>query len=393
MPRKRNANGAGSIRQRKDGRWEARITIGFDPGTGKQKSKSFYGWTQKEVRMKMNAAIAELDQGTYVPPQRMKLSTWLDRWLSECNPQLRPSTLEHYSGYVKKHITPALGNVQLFILDYPTIQKFVNSLTTEKGLKPITISCIFSILKSALDEAVRAKYIYSNPAALCKLPKLEQTEIMPLDAPDLEKLFSVLDDSVYADIIRLAVLTGMRESEVIGMTWHCVDETAGKMEIKQQLRRFAFKDPTNIFAPTKNGKPRTIDITKHTIDLVRAIRRRQAKQRLKSGPMYDVRFNECDLMFRTDEGRPISNSTLLYKFQNFCEAAGLPKHRFHDLRHTYACISLLAGDDPKTVSGALGHYSVGFTLDTYGHVTDTMRKKSVTLREAFWDTLNINTES
>ena len=237
------------------------------------------------------------------------------------------------------------------------------------------------------------KYIPSNPAALCKLPKLEQAEITPLDAPDLEKLFSVLGDDVYSDIIRLAVMTGMRESEVIGMTWSCVNEAAGTMEIKQQLRRFSYKDPGNIFAPTKNGKPRTIDITKHTVDLVRAIRIRQAKQRLRSGAMYDVRFDEYDLMFRTDEGRPISNSTLLYKFQDACEAAGLPKHRFHDLRHSYACLSLLAGVDPKTVSASLGHATTGFTLDRYGHVTDTMRKKSVTLREAFWDTLNINTES
>lgn len=392
MPRKRNANGAGSIRQRKDGRWEARITIGFDPGTGKQKSRSFYGWTQKEVRMKMNAAIAELDQGTYQPPQRMKLSTWLDRWLSECNPQLRPSTREHYAINIRKHVNPALGNVQLLQLDYVTIQAFVNNLTTEKGLKPITVLGIFTVLRSALDEAVRAGYIPSNPATLCKLPKKEQAEITPLDAPDLEKLFSVLGTDVYSDIIRLAVLTGMRESEVIGMTWPCVDEAAGTLEVKQQLHRFSYKDPGNIFGPTKTGKPRTIDVTRHVIDLVRAIRIRQAKQRLKAGPMYDVRFDEYDLMFRTDEGRPISNSTLLHKFQQFCEAAGLPKHRFHDLRHTFACLSLLAGVDPKTVSAGLGHATTGFTLDRYGHVTDTMRKKSVALREAFFDTLNLKTE-
>lgn len=390
MPRKRNANGAGSIRQRKDGRWEARITVGTDPGTGKQLSRSFYGWSQKEVRMKMNAAIAQLDQGTYQPPQRMKLSEWLERWLSECNPQLRPSTREHYTINIRKHINPLIGNRQLVQLDYLTLQTFVNSLTEK--LKPITVIGIFTVLRSALDEAVRVGIISSNPATLCKLPKKEQSEIAPLDAPDLEKLFSVLGTDVYSDIIRLAVLTGMRESEVIGMTWSCVNEAAGTMEVKQQLRRFSYKDPGNIFAPTKNGKPRTIDITKHTVDLVRAIRIRQAKQRLKAGPMYDTRFDQYDLMFRTDEGRPISNSTLLYKFQDACEATGLPKHRFHDLRHTYACISLLAGVDPKTVSQSLGHATTGFTLDRYGHVTDTMRKKSVELREAFIDQLDLKIE-
>jgi len=132
MPRKsntRNAQGAGSIRQRKDGTWEARFTIGRNPGTGKQIQKSVYGKTEKEVVQKKRKALAALDNGTYTEPTRMTLGQWLDVWTAEYLGAVKPGTVRTYKAQIANHIKPALGALKLQALNAHSIQAFYNTCT------------------------------------------------------------------------------------------------------------------------------------------------------------------------------------------------------------------------------------------------------------------------
>ncbi len=186
MPRKakKNAQGAGTIRKRSDGRWKARYTIGFDPVTGKQKQKSIYGKTQKEVRERLAEITVQLDQKTYEEPVKMLLGEWLDIWLSEYLGNTKLHTRKSYEATIENHIKPALGKSQLQALTPVMVQQFINHLENRKGkskrLNPKTVKNVHGVLHSALQQAVRIGYLKTNPASLTILPKRGKAEITPL---------------------------------------------------------------------------------------------------------------------------------------------------------------------------------------------------------------------
>ena len=177
MARKSNtraAQGAGMIRQRPDGRWEARYTVGRNPGTGKQIQKSIYGKTQKEVRQKLTEKLSQIDQGIYTDAVKITLGAWLDIWISEYSGNIKERTRILYDGHIQRHIKPALGAVKLDALNTPAIQKFYNSLQKKNGLSAKTIKNIHGVLHKALQQAVEIGYIRFNPSDACKLPRVER---------------------------------------------------------------------------------------------------------------------------------------------------------------------------------------------------------------------------
>lgn len=183
--KKRRARGEGSIRQRKDGTWEARFVTGIDPGTGKEIRKSVYAKTQREVRKKMTEAVAALDKDDYKEPSKMTISQWMDIWSKEYLGGVKPYTVLNYTQHIKNHINPAMGAIKLDMLDAHTIQKFYNNLGKERDGKPAlsakTIKNIHGVLHKALSQAVMIGYIRSNPADACTLPRIVQKDIKPLD--------------------------------------------------------------------------------------------------------------------------------------------------------------------------------------------------------------------
>ena len=189
---KRNAAGAGSIRKKtvlRDGReytyWEARLTVGVDPGTGKQIRRSFSGASQREVREKMQAAAVAVNDSTYQEPSKLTVSDWLDIWLAEYTADLKPLTRSTYKNKVESTIKPTLGAVKLQALKAPQIQKMLNDLHRgTSGRKPLsakTVKDIYGILHRALGQAVEVGYLRINPSDACKLPRVERAEIKPLD--------------------------------------------------------------------------------------------------------------------------------------------------------------------------------------------------------------------
>ena len=235
--KKRGARGAGTIRQRADGRWEARFVIGVGPGTGKDIRKSVYAPTQKEARKKMTEAIAALDSGPYKEPCKMTMGQWLDIWTAEYLNNLKPRTVESYQCQIKNHIRPALGAVRMEVLNAHTIQQFYNRLGQEKdgkpGLSPKSIKIIHGVLHKALSQAVAIGYISFNPADPCTLPRVERKELKPLDEDATGRFLEAVKGHRYEGVFLVTLFTGMRQGEVLGLSWDCVDFDKGTIIINK----------------------------------------------------------------------------------------------------------------------------------------------------------------
>ena len=379
---KRAAQGAGTIRKKtviRKGKeytyWEARITTGRDPGTGKQVQRSFTGKTQKEVREKMQAAAVAVNTGSYVTPQKMTVGQWLDTWAADYLGSAKPATVTIYKNNIKNHIKPALGAVGLSDLRPHMVQQFINGM----GLSPASVRLAYKVLHMALEKAVNLEYIPKNPAAGSELPKLEQKEIHPLDDQQVKALLNASRGGDSEHLITVALFTGCRLSELLGLTWEAVDYKQGTITISKQLARPEHRGATPFISP-KNGKPRTITPAASVIDTLRRQQRRQIEQQLKAGPLWD---NPHHVVFSTETGEPLDQWKAEKAFSAVVEAAGLSGIRFHDLRHTYAVNAIRAGDDIKTIQGNLGHASAAFTLDRYGHFTERMKQDSAARMDGF----------
>ena len=375
---KRAAQGAGTIRKKtvvRKGKeytyWEARITTGRDPGTGRQVQRSFTGKTQKEVREKMQAAAVAVNTGSYVTPQKMTVGQWMDTWAADYLGAAKPATVTIYKNNIKNHIKPALGAVGLSDLHPHMVQTFINGLE----LSPASVRLAYKVLHMALEKAVKLEYIPKNPAAGSELPKLEQKEIHPLDDQQVAELLNAAKGGDIEYLIIAALFTGCRLSELLGLTWEAVDFKQGTITINKQLARSEHRGATPFISP-KNGKPRTIS----PATSVMATLNRQIEQQLKAGPLWD---NMYHVVFSTEIGEPLDQWKAEKEFSAVLEAAGLTGIRFHDLRHSYAVNAIRAGDDIKTLQGNLGHASAAFTLDRYGHFTERMKQDSATRMEGF----------
>lgn len=379
----RNAQGSGTIRRRPDGRWEARYTVGREPGTGKQVQRSVYGSTQKEVRQKLAQVTATIDSGTYKEPCKMTLGQWLDIWQRDYLGGVKPSTAFLYGEQIRLHVRPALGSVKLEALNTHTIQGFYNALGRERGekpgLSPKSIKNIHGVLHKALQQAVAIGYLRFNPADSCTLPRAAQKEISPLDEEQISAFLKAVEGHRHELLYKVALFTGMREGELLGLMWDCVDFERGTITIKRQLRREQKKGGQYYLTTPKNDRPRTITPAPFVMKLLHAQQVRQTEQRLKAGELWE----NSGMVFTNDTGGYLSYRTVYDCFKRIMAQMGIPSTRFHDLRHTFAVASIRAGDDIKTVQGNLGHHTAAFTLDVYGHFTEEMKRDSAERMERY----------
>lgn len=242
----KRANGEGNLRKRSNGTWEARVTLGTDPKTGKLISKSVYARTQKECREKMKALLG-IDGGqAATPPAAPKeppkprpedvitVGQWLDTWLKEYLADVKPNTALQYESVVRLHLKPAFGDVLLKDLRTPMIQKFYNKMRDD-GVSPKYIKNIHGILHRALDMAMRVEYLTKNPSTYTIRPKVMEKPVVPLDAPEQKKLFEALKGNPFETLFLTATFTGMRIGELIGLTWDCVDFENEVIHVEKQL--------------------------------------------------------------------------------------------------------------------------------------------------------------
>lgn len=383
---KKSAAGVGTIRKKTVNRngkeytfWEARYTEGFDPGTGKQIQRSITGKTQKEVAQKLKAAVAAIDAGTYKAPCKMSVGEWLDIWVAEYLKNVKPLTEQNYKKQVNKHLKPALGAMKLEALDAHTIQKFYNSLTSI-GLSPKTVKNIHGVLHSALQQAIANGYIRQNPTEACKLPKVVKPEIKPLEPDEIALLLKEAEKDSYCNLFTVAMFTGMRQGELLGLSWECVDFATGIITVKQQLQ---CTDGNYFLETPKSGKGRTILPAPIVMDVLRQEKQKQLVKKVQAGELWSNPFN---LVFTDALGKNLVRRTVVKHFKKISQRAGISDDaRFHDLRHSFAVTSLYAGDDIKTVQANLGHATAQFTLDVYGHVTQKMKQDSANRMQQFYN--------
>ena len=385
------AAGSGTIRKKtitRNGRkyeyWEARYTAGYDPGTGKQIQRSITGKTQKEVSQKLKAATAAIDAKTYTAPSKMTVGQWLEIWTAEYLGGVKPLTVSSYKTAVKIHITPGLGAIKLEALDAHTVQGFYNSLRNQKQLSPKTIKNIHGVLHKALEKAVANKYIPFNPADSCELPRMEKKEIQPLDDDQISAFLKAIKGHKYESLFTIALFTGMRESEALGLTWDCIDLTKGTILITKQLQVVKGSHGEYALAPTKNSKGRTLTVAPFVVSVLKRVKHRQLENRLRYGECW----TDSGFVFTDDLGAHLKHVTVYKAFKRIVTDMGYPDTRFHDLRHSYAVASIRSGDDIKTVQENLGHATASFTLDVYGHVTEQMKQESAARMEQFIKAVN-----
>lgn len=387
----KNAKGGGTIRKRSDGRWEARYTLGIDPKTGKQIQKSVYGKTQKEVRQKLTAITAEIDDGTYIPPDKTTVEQWLNIWLKEYMGDKKYGTVRNYKNACKYHIIPYIGQYRLSELKPYTIQALYNRLGREeddkKALSPKTIHNVHGVLSKALNQAVWNEMIRSNPAQLTTRPRKTRKEITTLSDVQIQKFGALVEQDNYRAILKFILFSGVRESEAIGLTWDCIDFDRGTIRIYRQMLKRTKEAGGYTLASLKNDRERLLTPPPMLLSMLKEQKREQVEKRMKAGPAWrgwnSVEEQKTGLVFTTELGDHYCPQTVYAHFKKIAKQIGAEKANVHSLRHTYAVLCLQNGDDVKTVQSNLGHATAAFTLDVYGHVSEKMKQDSANRMEAY----------
>lgn len=391
---KKSARGAGTIRKKAVTRggkpytyWEARITTGRDPGTGKQLQRSFTGKTQKEVREKMQAAAVEVDNGTYLPPNRITVSEWMTEWLSTfCTNKVKPLTYQSYGAIIKNHINPAIGAVELQSVRGAHIQRLYNSMTAA-GLSGKTVKNVSAVLHKAFSIALKQGIVQVNPCDAAELPKAEHKEIRPLADDEIPRFLAAIDGSPMRNAYALCLFAGLREGECLGLSWKQIDFQRGRITVSQQLQKEKTKGGRYYIASsTKSGKPRTIEPPPVAFEYLRAEKKRQTENRLKAGPVWS---NQDDLVFTDESGRNYAIVSFYKNFKRIAASIGRPDARPHDLRHTAATVAIASGADIKSVQDLLGHATASFTLNVYAHTSEQMMKDTAARMQGYYDSLAV----
>ena len=381
----RSAPGAGSIRQKiveRNGRtyiyWEARYTAGTDPKTGKQIQRSITGKSKKEVSQRLREVTSEIDRGVYCAPCKMTIGEWLDIWSKEYLFGVKEGTAYSYRAVIRNHIKPEIGGIRLDALNPHTVQSFYNSKFKELSAK--TVKNIHGILHAALRQAVLNGYIPNNPTDSSIRPRIEKKEMHAMDQYMITDFLEAIKGDEYEYLFFVALFTGMRKGEVMGLTWDVIDFARGTILINKQLQRPRVGDGTCQLVSTKNGKSRKLKPAKEVMNVLYRVKKQQMAWQLKNGECFQ---NSMNLVFTHELGGYLNPNTVYNHFKEIVKKIGEPGLRFHDMRHSYAVAALQIGDDVKTVQNNLGHATAAFTLDVYGHVTDQMKEESANRMERF----------
>ena len=399
----KRANGDGTIRQRKDGLWEARFTVGTDPGSGKPIRKSIYGKTKPEVAKKLRDATSAVDNGTFFEPEKITVKHWFETWLSDYMAGVKPLTVQQYRSMTETHIIPALGAVKLKDLKAPQLQKFYNQLavdgmTTRRKNKetgkmeivkktaqrenpetgkietiyfPLsakTIQNIHDIISKSLNTAISAGMIKENVSSRCVLPKVVKKEVVPLSEGKQVEFIQAISSHKYKNLYLVYLFCGLRESEAIALTWDCINFKTGTMKVYRQWQRIPGDWGKFRFETLKNDKSRTITLSPFVISVLKDQHKQQQLDKLAAGTMWEgfqtLPDQETAFIFTDKIGKPLNPAPVYENFKKIASDIGVPAAYVHTLRHTAATNALAEGDSPKTVQENLGHHSAALHLQT-----------------------------
>ncbi len=364
MSRKRG-NGEGSIHRRKGGGWCAQYTVYTAEG---RKRKTVYGKTRQEVAAKLAKALSDQESGLTFDAGNQTVGDYLDRWLYDSvRDTVRKGTFERHEQIIRLHIRPSLGSMKLKVLSPAHVQGFYRE-KLDSGLSPATVHKIHAVLHKALDQAVGWSLVPRNATEVVTTPRPAPDEIRPLDSEQVKALLEAASGERFEALYVLAIHTGLRQGELLGLRWDDVDLENGLLRVKRTLTRH--RGRLLLGEPKTKRSRRTVRLTEPAVDALRDHLARQLVQIESLGDLY----RDQGLVFATQKGTLVNPSNLRRRsFAPLLEKAGLPRIRFHDLRHTCSTLLLARNVNPKIVSEMLGHATIAITLDTYSHVLPDMQ--------------------
>ena len=359
--------------EKKRGRYFVVVELDKDPATGKRRRKWSGGFARKkDADAALTQALHQRQEGTYVPPAKTTLQQFLRGWLVSIKPTLRASSWESYRLCVEERINPALGQIELRRLNAMDLNGLYARLLErgrrdgKGGLAPRTVRLVHVTLHRALRDAVRWGLLSRNVADLADPPKQQQPDTRAWSGEDLRAfLEGAATDRMYAAFL-MAAATGMRRGEILGLRWTDVDLELGRIAIRQTLIIINYK-PT-FSEPKTDRSRRSLRLDPATLAALKSWRARQLEERLAWGSAW----TDTGLVFTGEDGTLIHPQSLSDAFERRTRNLALPSIRFHDLRHTWATLSLQAGVPLWAVSDILGHGSISITDSFYRHAVPSM---------------------
>lgn len=378
---KKRANGEGHVYQKKNGDWEAMLTIGFNK-KGKQRWKYFTGKTKQEALARMRKYQAEKERGDYIEPTKMTVEAFLDYWYNNHSAnKVKDTTRADDESIIRNHLKPYFGKIRLSTLKSHQIQEAYKEMEEKSGLSAKTVRNIHAVFSRALKQACKEGLIFRSPLDSITLPRVSKTPIEILTSEEQKKLEEKCYDHPWGMAIILTLYSGMRLGEVLGLTWADVNFEKNTISINKQLSRLKNFD-TDVETKTILGlrnetktksSNRVICIALGVIEKLKSYKQQQdaQKQKIKSA------YNDLDMVFCTDNGYYIDPKTFGDFYTRTLKKAGIEHKTFHALRHTFATRALEKGVAPKVVSEILGHSSIQITLDTYTHVSPELQSNAM----------------
>lgn len=366
MP-KRRAKGAGSVFRRADGRWSGSVDLGG--AVGSHRRKVVYGTSKKDVEERIRRLVNDVADGSPPPSRSPQLGAFLEEWLKAVRPTLRTSTYVSYEGVVRLHLVPEIGRVTLEKLDVGHVASLILHKQADRRLSPTTVRYILLILRNALSKGVRWGLVGRNVATLVDPPRIRHTDVRVLSPEETYKLLGAARGEAIEGLVTLAISTGVRLGEALGLQWADIDLDHRQLRIHKSLQRVSGQGQVLMETKTRRSR-RSLVLPVKTAEALRELRLQQHHVRRTAGSAW----HKGDFVFTSSTGQPLDQRNVLRMFRRVLRKAKLPKMRFHDLRHSCASLLLAQHVSPRVVMETLGHSRISVTMDTYTHVMPALMR-------------------
>jgi len=362
----------GSIREKSKGSWQIQVYTGTGPDGKPRRHFETVRGRKGDAQRRLTELLSSLDKGVYTPSGKLTMADHLHQWLNgyvKTNCSIR--TLDAIQSIAEHHLIPALGYIQLKQLQPREIQAYYGKACEKLSARSVHYH--HRILKQSLKYAVRQGYLGRNPCELVDPPSPSKKPMRTLTPDELEVLLEHASSNQFYPVIYMAVSTGIRQAELLGLRWRDIDLDLLSISVSRVLYKrrgiCQFKEPK-----TAHSR-RQIAMTPKLTVFLREYKTDRESLFRKLGKSITL----DDLLFSNVEGDPLDPSVLTHNFARIVKRAGLENVRFHDLRHTFASLMLFRGAKPKVISEALGHSSVAFTMDAYSHIIEGMQSDAMAL--------------
>jgi len=356
--------------------WIARLNLGYK--NGKRQRMDFSGKTQKEAREKMAKAMEQVKNGQALLDPKLTVGQFLVWWEQEIleTSERAYRTKEYYQHLIRLHLIPHLGQVKLAALQHTHIRTMLNKVEAN-GLSSRTRQAIHATLRLVLRDAEKEGLVHKNVAKLISVKMTKKIEVRPYTHEEAGLLLSAIEGHRLKALFILAITTGLRQAEILGLTWESVDIENGMVVVRQTLASRGTRKQGNqewVFAPTKTDRSNRVlwlpEITRG------ALTEHRVSQELEQG--------QQSLVFTGVDGNPLTKNALYGEFLKVVAKAGLRHQRFHDLRHACASYWAAQGMSLHEIMGFLGHSSIALTANLYTHLMPGASQEAASRMDSFF---------